>query len=176
MVHSLLGIMLLALGISMLLGFDLFHFLVPLLFIALGLWLFTKKNPSEIKTTPEKKESIETKENPSNADTIDEVYVFSGTRKVLTTSTLTQGRLVTVFGGADLDMREVKTKEKTLTFELVAVMGGIRLHVPQNWNVMSDGMNAVLGGFDNRATTDSEKAIKVLVRGASVLGGIEIYY
>jgi hypothetical protein len=108
---------------------------------------------------------------------IDEVYVFSGTRKRIQSSAFSGGRVVAVFGGADLDLRDIKVGAgKTVELELVAVLGGINLQVPENWSVSSSGMTAVLGGFNNGAHNDSEKAVKVHVRGASVLGGIEIRY
>ena len=173
--YPVFGLILIAIGISALIGINFFHLILPVILIVLGFALLSKRNnfghsSFSSDTTSQDKEK-------EGADTLDEVYVFSGTKKRLPAHNFTGGRVIAVFGGAELDLRDVKAPAgKNISMEIVAVCGGIRLQVPENWSVTSSGMSAVLGGFDNRAQNDSEKAVKLLVRGASVFGGVEVSY
>ena len=177
MIHPFLGLVLIAIGVSVLLGINVFHFILPIGLILLGVALLTKRD-KYAHGSDEAVKQTEEKETVKNiGDILDEVYVFSGTKKRIQSHGFSEGRVITVFGGADLDLRDVKIPVgRAIRLELVAVFGGIRLQVPENWSVSSSGMSAIFGGFDNRATNDSDKAVKVFVRGASVLAGIDVYY
>jgi hypothetical protein len=57
---------------------------------------------------------------------------------------------------------------------LIAVMGGIEIWVPENWVVVMQGV-PVLGGFEDKthpASSDTNK--RLIVKGYSVMGGVEI--
>jgi len=89
-------------------------------------------------------------------------------------STNYQGDKITaVMGGGTLDLRKATIK-KEATIETLAVMGGITLQVPENWDVRVSVM-PILGGVENKAASDQKDSAPVLnVVGTLLMGGIEI--
>lgn len=165
MARWVIGLLLIAVGLSALFEVNLFRFLIPALLIGLG-WMIISKDKNGPRTGEEKEVS---------ADSLNEVYIFSGTRKIIKSHDFTGGKAVAVFGGVELDLSNAKAKGKTIDMQLEAVFGGVRIRVPKTWEVDSVGMSAVLGGFDNRTENETKKDTKLLVSGAAVLGGIEIF-
>jgi hypothetical protein len=104
------------------------------------------------------------------------VAVFGGaTRKgvwrVPATSTV-----VTVFGGADIDLREAILPGQEITMRAFAVFGGMSITVPPEMRVVDSGV-AVFGGRDVSGTTaESERPDSPVLRlqGACVFGGIDV--
>ncbi|HZD23384.1 MAG TPA: hypothetical protein VE569_08295, partial [Acidimicrobiia bacterium] len=57
--------------------------------------------------------------------------------------------------------------------DLVTVMGGVRLVVPEGWRVRFDG-KGLLGGFsDETRTTADEDVPTITVTGLLMLGGLQ---
>lgn len=160
-----IGLILIAIGLSSLFEINLFKFVFPVLMIWLG-WMIISKDKNSHRTSDEREIA---------SDSLNEVYIFSGTRKKIKSTDFNGGKAVAVFGGIELDLSETKTKSKSITMEMEAIFGGVRVRIPKNWEVDSVGMSAVMGGFDNRTDTEEKKDVKLLVSGAAVFGGIEIY-
>jgi len=156
------GLFLIIMGVTALTGIDLFRFVVPALLIALGVKVLTGKTWRGIHSSGKLAQ-----------DTLNEVYIFSGTRKRIASSGFTGGKVVAVFGSAELDLSDVTTKEKTVEMELVAVFGAVQVRVPKGWNVATEGAG-VLGGFENRTAAGTIGKPRCIVKGAAIFGGIEI--
>ena len=105
-------------------------------------------------------------------DDINEVAVFSGSAKRVTSSGFTGGKAASIFSGMDLDLTHAKMKGKTAELELVAVFGGLKCIVPKDWHVVTEGAG-VIGGFTNHTAGDGS-ASKLIIRGAAIFGGVEI--
>lgn len=158
----IIGLIFIILGLSALTGFDLGRYFFPVLLIALGLLVITGRN--------NRFNMMNSRE--SEQDVLNETYVFSGTQRKVISGNFSGGKLVAVFGGADLDLTEVKAKQKDLKMELVAVFGGVQLRIPDNWYVTSEAVG-ILGGIDNKTRT-KKKDVVLHINGAAVFGGIEI--
>ena len=107
---------------------------------------------------------------------IDDVLVFSGTERILTTESFRGGKSVNVFGGSSYNMSRCKLAEGTHVLEVVCVFGGTKIMVPSHWNVKVE-VSSVLGGFEDKRTfgadpinTDST----LIIRGVAVFGGGEL--
>ena len=103
--------------------------------------------------------------------------VFSGTRQRLETQDFLGGKVTTVFGGAEIDLRSVATNREEISMKAEAVFGGIELWVPAHWKTIVRG-SAFFGGFEDKtfpaAPGASGKAPRLVVTGAAVFGGVVV--
>lgn len=158
----IIGIILIAIGIASITGIDLFRFIIPALLIWWGYTILTGRRIGRSSDAAITSESE-----------LNEVLIFSGTNRRIDATDFKGGKVTVVFGGADIDLTKVKTKEKSLRLELVTVFGGIRLRVPENWLVQSEA-TAILGGVSNKAQVTKQAAVTLRITGASIFGGIDI--
>jgi hypothetical protein len=84
--------------------------------------------------------------------------------------------VVTVFGGADIDLRDAILPGPEITIRAVAVFGGMSITVPPEMRVVDSGI-AVFGGRDvTGSSAESERPDSPVLRleGACVFGGIDV--
>jgi hypothetical protein len=84
--------------------------------------------------------------------------------------------VVTVFGGADLDLRDAILPGREVTIRAVSVFGGMSVTVPPEMRVVDSGV-AIFGGRDvSGESPDSEgpDATVLRLQGACVFGGISV--
>jgi uncharacterized protein DUF1707 len=99
--------------------------------------------------------------------------VRKGRWRVPPTSTV-----VTVFGGADIDLRDAILPGREVIIRAVSVFGGMSITVPPEMRVVDSGI-AIFGGRDvSGETPESEGPDAPLLRiqGACVFGGISVRY
>lgn len=85
-------------------------------------------------------------------------------------------RLVTVMGGAHLDLREARFPPGPVDIEIFSMMGGTEIIVPPGLAVETHG-SAIMGGFQevNRAPTHPDANAPLLrVHGFVFMGGVDI--
>jgi hypothetical protein len=159
------GFLLILIGLSALTGLDIFRIVIPILLIFWGIRVLSGHRGHD--------QPQHIREEEIAGNDIDEVVVFGGVNKKLTSKQFTGGRCVVVFGGGEIDLRSVASKSKTLELELTSVFAGMRVFVPAGWNIRSEG-TGIMGGFANH--TDPGQAAKptLTVRGAAIFGGVEI--
>ena len=113
----------------------------------------------------------------SGANYLHAECVFSGTRQKLDTQDFLGGKVTTVFGGAEIDLRGANTKREEISIKAEAVFGGIELWVPAHWQTIVRG-TGVFGGFEDKtfpaAPSASGKAPRLVVTGAAVFGGVVV--
>jgi hypothetical protein len=84
--------------------------------------------------------------------------------------------VVTVFGGADLDLRDAVLPGKEFSIRAVSVFGGVDIKVPPEMRVTDSGV-AVFGGRDvpgDSAESGGADAPVLRLSGACVFGGISV--
>jgi hypothetical protein len=84
--------------------------------------------------------------------------------------------VVTVFGGADIDLRDAILPGREITITAVAVFGGLTITVPPEMRVIDSGF-AVFGGRDvssEMPEAEAPDAPVLRVRGACVFGGVAV--
>jgi predicted membrane protein len=113
----------------------------------------------------------------SNSDEyIDDVLVFSGAERIVTTEAFKGGKSVNVFGGSSYNLSRCQLAEGAQVLEVVCVFGGTKIIVPPTWNVKVE-VASVLGGFEDKRkfTNDPISAENTLIiKGVAVFGGGEI--
>ncbi len=156
------GLFLILLGLSALTGLGfLLRFFIALVFIVLGIRILTGKREFFEQTTE------------FEADSLNEVYVFTGVNKKITSTDFSGGKVTLVFAGGQMDLRGVKTKTKDISLEIVVVFGGGKLLVSKNWKVNTEGLT-MLGGVDNKTAPAKEPTVTLNLKGSVILGGLEI--
>jgi hypothetical protein len=84
--------------------------------------------------------------------------------------------LVTVFGGADIDLRDAILPTREITIKAVSVFGGVSITVPPEMRVVDSGV-AIFGGRDvsgNSAESERPDSPVLRLEGACVFGGISV--
>jgi predicted membrane protein len=112
----------------------------------------------------------------STDDVIDDMFVFSGGERSVTTEDFKGGKSVNVFGGSTYDMTRSNLAEGTHILEVFCVFGGTKIIVPSNWNVRIE-VSSVLGAFEDKRKFLSETVNPkgtLIIKGVAVLGGGEI--
>jgi len=144
----------------------------PILLIATGLMLMwgaieARKRPS----SP-----------PSGGDprtTLNEVAIFGGIERRVTSQDFQGGHINAVFGGVEIDLTDANMQVEEATLEINAIFGGVELRVPEAWQVAFRG-TPIFGGIADktrvgRAVDLSDPRRKVLIlTGAVIFGGVEI--
>lgn len=138
----------------------------PLILIAVGLYiiLHRRKNFELIKGT-------------IKDDVIDDVNIFGGGEKVITSNNFKGGNITAIFGGSEINLTQCKLAEGINTIDIFALFGGTTIIVPKNWNVIVN-VTALLGGFSNKGikdpTVEIDMSRSLVIKGLVVFGGGEI--
>ncbi|HUL16454.1 MAG TPA: DUF5668 domain-containing protein [Terriglobales bacterium] len=111
--------------------------------------------------------------------TLNEHVVFGGVEKRVNSKNFKGGQLDSIFGGIEIDLRDAEIDGDEAVLVVNAVFGGIEIRVPETWFVASEGQG-IFGGFTDstryHGVSDSSGPQKktLIVKGASVFGGVEI--
>lgn len=104
------------------------------------------------------------------------ICVFGGAMRRGTWHVPAATMVVTVFGGADLDLRDAVLPGKEISIRAVSVFGGVNITVPPDMRVTDSGV-AVFGGRDIPGDSDEASgpdAPLLKLEGACVFGGISV--
>jgi predicted membrane protein len=83
------------------------------------------------------------------------------------------GEATAIMGGCEIDLRKASIQEGDAVLHLMAVMGGVEIWVPEDWVVVMQGV-PVLGGFEDKTHSPANSNKRLIVKGYSVMGGVEI--
>jgi hypothetical protein len=108
---------------------------------------------------------------------LDTAYaIFGGIDRRGTWNVPRRMRIVAIFGGANLDLREARFPPGVIDIEVTAVMGGINIVVPPGLAVQMHG-SAIMGGFAdvNRSPAYPDPDAPLLrLHGLAMMGGVNI--
>lgn len=84
------------------------------------------------------------------------------------------GEITAIMGGCEIDLRRAVIRESEAVLEVVAIMGGVELRVPEDWQVVLQGV-PVLGGYEDKThQQQGEMRKRLIVKGYVVMGGVEV--
>jgi hypothetical protein len=104
------------------------------------------------------------------------IAIFGGAVRKGTWRPPLTSKVVTVFGGADIDLRYAELPAKEITMNVVSVFGGVSLTIPPEMHVTDSGV-AIFGGRDLTGETPESMrpdAPVLRLNGACVFGGISV--
>lgn len=160
-VFAIVGFLLLANS----LGLFSFHFwqLWPLLLIVAGTSLV-----------------VRSMRGPAAADGADrsaEVHTFAlmaGIHQKFDTQDFRGGDASALMGGVEIDLRSARAAQPQVVIDVFAWWGGIDVFVPRDWRVVNEVV-PIMGGVDDQTRpAEGEVRTTLLLRGAAIMGGIEI--
>ncbi|MCA9381845.1 hypothetical protein KC660_00360 [Candidatus Dojkabacteria bacterium] len=148
---------------STFLGWEIWSKIWPLVIVWVGLTILFEK------ALPQGHSSEATE---VMKDRIEQSTLFNGTNIKVKSDSFKGGKVDTVFGGLELDLRDVKVDENGATLEVNAIFGGAEIYVNENQRVQASG-TGVFGGWDNHFKTSNEGPV-LTIKGSGVFGGVEI--
>ncbi|HWB89144.1 MAG TPA: hypothetical protein VG872_08010 [Acidimicrobiia bacterium] len=104
---------------------------------------------------------------------IDLVSIFDGKHLVSEADPFYGGKIMAMFGGVLLDLRDATPAPTGIHLDLAVVMGGVSLVVPEGWRVRFQGKTVMGGWSDQTRTTADEDVPVVTVTGFLVMGGLQ---
>ncbi|MBI9036266.1 MAG: hypothetical protein JEZ03_17535 [Bacteroidales bacterium] len=173
------GLVLIAIGTFFLLP-DFFYFdfptrklFLPIVFIGMGIIFLTNRGKWD-KFTKHHGHFSHGNTNLGE-DFLDDVNIFGGGHKSITSQTFMGGKITSIFGGSEYNMTHAELRDGHAEIEFTSIFGGSKLIVPADWKVKTDVV-AIFGGFsDKRASGSVQNPNKVLIiRGSVIFGGGEI--
>jgi hypothetical protein len=83
-------------------------------------------------------------------------------------------RIITLFGGADIDFTDAIFTTPNVTIKILCLFGGTDISVPEDINIISKAF-CILGGIDNTAPSiASRQAPTLTIEGLVMFGGLDI--
>ncbi len=106
--------------------------------------------------------------------TVSATAVLGGVTKKCVSRDFRGGDLTAIMGGCELDLRQASIASREAVLDTFALWGGVEIKVPEDWTVVSEGA-AILGAFeDNTHHTIAPGTKVLLLRGAAIMGGVEV--
>ena len=116
-------------------------------------------------------------EEKDSRDFIDEVAVFGGGDRVVTSQNFQGGRIVGIFGGLKVNLMSAKLAEGQHILDTLSVFGGATVIVPASWSVKVE-VTSIFGGFSDKRermpnlVIDQGKTLHI--KGLAIFGGGEV--
>ena len=107
-------------------------------------------------------------------DTMSSIAIWAGVERKSKSQRFLGGDATAIMGGITIDLRDAKPAPGGATLEVFAMMGGIEIYVPRDWRVVNEAF-VIMGGMEDSRGRSIEQSENVLiVKGAALMGGIEI--
>jgi predicted membrane protein len=180
------------------------RFIMPLIFVGIGLSIISSNrrrkagNPEPVPPVDYNDYGVRTETDPSFTENdtkssansnepiadenskyveniLDIASIFGNVKKYVMTKNFRGGEIVTVFGGADINLMHADFN-KVVEVEAVNIFGGTKLIIPASWEIRSEVVS-IFGGIEDKRQFSSIPVIpeKTLVlKGFCMFGGIEI--
>jgi predicted membrane protein len=134
----------------------------PFVLVAIGLLLISRK--WSFHRTPYE----------NSTDFVEDMSIFGGGDKVITSQNFRGGRITTIFGGSKIDLRTANLAKGKNTIDLFAMFGGTKLIVPSNWDVKIE-VSSLFGGFSDkrkpRPDDVRDPTKELIIKGIAIFGG-----
>jgi len=167
------------LGISWLIKrFDLLpsemHYLfMPIGIIILGLFILLRPNKS--KDCGPRRQMGGSWEETDSKDRLEVDAMFCGSKKHLLSKNFKGGEINIIFGGTELNMSQASI-ENEATIDISIMFGGLKIVVPNNWEVKTQ-MTTIAAGIEDKRGRGGLEVVpdKVLIlKGTVLFGGVDI--
>ena len=143
----------------------------PIILIVLGAYIILKRRNIETHTDTFSGTS------KINKDKIDDVSIFGGGTKIISSSNFQGGNVTAIFGGSEINLMNCQLADGDNVLDVLCVFGGTTIIVPKEWNVVIN-VTSILGGFSNKAIRNPSVVIdqsKTLhIKGLAMFGGGEV--
>jgi predicted membrane protein len=138
----------------------------PLILVFIGIMMIIRasSHPTNIHSSP-----VESSDAHSY---IKAVAIMGGFKRMNNSQDFRGGELTAIMGGFELDLREASIKEEAV-LDIFAMMGGMTMRIPEDWLVIFD-VTPFMGGYDDKTRPPKESTKRLVIKGTTIMGGIEI--
>lgn len=112
---------------------------------------------------------VKTKKVKENAK--EYVVIFSGVDEMIG-KIESDFKVTSVFGGVELDMRDVKLEED-LVIDCFTLFGGIDIRLPQGVKVEINGL-PIFGGVESKYRNNDEAKVTIYINHTTIFGGVDL--
>jgi hypothetical protein len=110
----------------------------------------------------------------SGADTFSCTSIWAGVDRTVTSQSFRGGDYTAIMGGGKVNLHGARPVPEGAVIDVFIVMGGLEIQVPEDWQVVNQ-LHALLGGIaDSRNTVSLQGGPVLFLKGTVVMGGIEI--
>ncbi|NQU67167.1 MAG: hypothetical protein HQ510_04410 [Candidatus Marinimicrobia bacterium] len=138
----------------------------PVLLVLLGISMVSKSRNKKVWTF--------SKTSEANSDTVHTSVLFGGSNQSINSEQFQGGDVQAIFGGIELDLKNVKVSESGAVLNLTALFGGVEITAPANCRVVMNG-TPILGGMENRVNCEDDQAPVIQCNCTIAFGGIEVH-
>jgi predicted membrane protein len=143
--------------------------IVPVILISLGAYIILNQRKKGIED-PEKSGFLK-------KDLIDDVSIFGGGTKIISSDNFRGGNVTAIFGGSEINLTGCKLAEGDQYIDALMIFGGTTIIVPRDWNVIVN-VTSILGGFSDKSVRDPnvipDQSRTLHVKGLAMFGGGEL--
>lgn len=159
----IVGGILIIIGLSFLTNFPIFRYLWPLFIILIGLRILMGRNHWNSFSN----------QTVSSENILKRICIFSAINTAIKSNNFQGGEVTAIFGGGEVNLKNTSSKEKVINLNVIAIFGGLKIIVPDNWRVNANGMG-IFGGFDNKTILKGKEITLLQIDGTALFGGVEI--
>lgn len=145
--------------------------IIPIFLIALGTYIILKRRKTEAGS------EFSADNLKINKDKIDDVSIFGGGTKIISSNNFQGGSITAIFGGSEINLINCQLAEGDNVLDVLCIFGGTTIILPKEWNVVIN-VTSVLGGFSNKAIRNPSIVIDqsrtLHIKGLAMFGGGEV--
>jgi len=145
--------------------------IIPLFLIILGTYIIIRKRKADPGSI------FNSDSSRVNKDKIDDVSIFGGGTKIISSSNFQGGNITAIFGGSEINLINCQLAEGDNILDVLCVFGGTTIILPKEWNVVIN-VTSILGGFSNKAIRNPSVVIDqsrtLHIKGLAMFGGGEV--
>ncbi|MCK5730499.1 MAG: hypothetical protein KAH68_05460 [Draconibacterium sp.] len=113
-------------------------------------------------------------------DYFDDFVIFGGREVFVNSQNFNGGKITSMFGGAEYDLRQAGLSENGAVVDCVSVFGACEFKVPPDWTVKNE-VTAIFGAFSDKRGSSFNQTISnpskiLIIKGFSAFGAIEVKY
>lgn len=142
---------------------------IPVILIAFGIYIILKQKRKDI-DDPERHGVLK-------KDLIDDVSIFGGGSKIISSDNFKGGNVTAIFGGSEINLTGCKLADGEQIIDVLMIFGGTTIIVPKDWNVVVN-VTSILGGFSDKSIKDPniipDQSRTLNVKGLAMFGGGEV--
>lgn len=142
--------------------------IIPVILIILGTYIILNKRKQAQQNIDDQMIS---------KDKIDDVSIFGGGTKMISSDNFKGGNITAIFGGSEINLIGCKLAEGENVIDVLCVFGGTTIIVPKEWNI-AVGVTSILGGFSNKSIRNYNFVIDpsrtLHIKGLAMFGGGEV--
>jgi len=103
-----------------------------------------------------------------------DIWAVLSTRKIRNNSRDFPGARIAAFmGGCELDLTDADIAHSPAVIEVFAMWGGVEIYVPDRFEVIGE-VFPFMAGFEMRSAPAGDPRRRLVIRGATIMGGVEV--